>query len=86
MDLHISVIADFKQIHDGKNFEIVDTKEKAIAAVRQFKKEGYDEIKITFMVKADVYDAIIGTAKEEGIRVTGHVGPLAHPRLWTLLP
>jgi Amidohydrolase family len=59
-----------------KNYEIVDTKEKAVAAVRQFREEGYDEIKITFMVKADVYDAIISTAKEEGIRVTGHVGPL----------
>ncbi|MEP7372644.1 MAG: amidohydrolase family protein [Chitinophagaceae bacterium] len=59
-----------------KIFEIVDTKAKAIVAVRQFKKEEYDEIKITFMVKADVYDAIISTAKEEGIRVTGHVGPL----------
>lgn len=59
-----------------KNYEIVDSKEKAVAAVRQFKKQGYDEIKITFMVRADVYDAIINTASEEGIRVTGHVGPL----------
>jgi len=59
-----------------KNYEIVDTKEKAANAVRQFRMEGYDEIKITFMVKAEVYDAIINTAKEERIRVTGHVGPL----------
>lgn len=59
-----------------KNFEIVDTKEKAAGAVRQFKQAGYDEIKITFMVKADVYDAIISTAREERIRVAGHVGPL----------
>lgn len=59
-----------------KNFEIVDTKERAGVAVRQFKQAGYDEIKITFMVKSEVYDAIISKAMEEGIRVTGHVGPL----------
>ena len=58
-----------------KNFEIVDTKEKAADAVRKFKKEGYDEIKITFMVKREMYDEIIKTAKEMGIRVVGHVGP-----------
>ena len=61
---------------DFKNYEIVDTKEKAEAAVRNFKKEGYQEIKITFMVKPEVYDAIIETARQEGIKVAGHVGPL----------
>jgi hypothetical protein len=58
-----------------KNFEVVDTPEKAAAAVRKFKQEGYDEIKITFMVQRQPYDAIIKTAKEVGIKVTGHVGP-----------
>ena len=61
---------------DFKNYEIVDTKEKAEAAVRNFKKDGYQEIKITFMVKPEVYDAIIETARQEGIKVAGHVGPL----------
>lgn len=61
----------------GKVFAaICKTPEEAEAAVRKYKAEGYDEIKITFMVKRDVYDAIIRTAKEEGIKVTGHVGPL----------
>ncbi len=60
---------------DFKNYEIVDTREKAAAAVRQYKQEGYDAIKITFMVKRDVYDEIVKTAKEVGIKVTGHVGP-----------
>jgi cytosine/adenosine deaminase-related metal-dependent hydrolase len=61
----------------GKVFaKICKTPEEAAAAVRQCKKQGYDEIKITFMVKRDVYDAIIKTAKEEDIKVTGHVGPL----------
>jgi len=61
----------------GKVFAAVcKTPQEAEAAVRRYKAEGYDEIKITFMVKRDVYDAIIKTAKEEGIKVTGHVGPL----------
>lgn len=62
--------------HDFKNFEIADTKEKAANAVRKFKEDGYDAIKITFMVKREVYDEIIKTAKEQDIKVTGHVGPL----------
>jgi predicted amidohydrolase len=61
---------------DFKNFELVDTKEKAADAVKKFKKDGYDAIKITFMVKREVYDEIIKTAKQEDIKVTGHVGPL----------
>lgn len=60
---------------DFKNYEIVDTKEKAAAAVKKFKQQGYDAIKITFMVGKDAYDAITATAKQEGIKVAGHVGP-----------
>lgn len=61
----------------GKVFaEITTTPAEAIAAVKKCKQEGYDEIKITFMVKRDVYDAIIKTAREQNIKVTGHVGPL----------
>ena len=61
---------------DFKNYEIVDIKEKAEAAVLKFKSEGYQAIKITFMVKPEVYDEIIETARRAGIKVTGHVGPL----------
>lgn len=61
----------------GKIFAAVCTKpEEATAAVKKYKAEGYDEIKITFMVKRDVYDAIIKTAAAENIKVSGHVGPL----------
>lgn len=61
----------------GKVFAMIcKTPAEAADAVRRCKKEGYDEIKITFMVKRDVYDAIIKTAVEENIKVTGHVGPL----------
>lgn len=61
---------------DFKNFELVETPGQATSAVKKFKSEGYDEIKITFMVTPDVYESIIRTAQEIGIRVTGHVGPL----------
>jgi imidazolonepropionase-like amidohydrolase len=62
----------------GKVFAaICTTPDEAVKAVTQFKMQGYDEIKITFMVKAAVYDAIIQTASRLNIKVTGHVGPLA---------
>ncbi|HYG20115.1 MAG TPA: amidohydrolase family protein [Ohtaekwangia sp.] len=61
----------------GKVFAaICTTPEEATTAVRRFKEEGYDEIKITFMVTRDVYDAIIAAARATGMKVTGHVGPL----------
>lgn len=59
-----------------ENFGIANIPEEAKAKVRQFKKDGYDEIKITFMVKREVYDAIFEAAREVGIKVTGHVGPM----------
>lgn len=55
--------------------QIVKSRTDAANAVRRFKKEGYDEIKITFFVYPEQYDAIVQTAKEVGIKVTGHVGP-----------
>jgi hypothetical protein len=61
----------------GKMFAVVcTTPQEAEKALTQCKREGYDEIKITFMVKADVYDAIMETAARLNIKVTGHVGPL----------
>ncbi len=44
-------------------------------AVREFKAKGYDAIKLTEFVGAEAYDAIIKTANELNIKVTGHVGP-----------
>jgi predicted amidohydrolase len=61
---------------DFNNFEIADTPLKAEQAVEKFKKEGYDAIKITFMVKREVYDAIIKAADKHGMKVIGHVGPM----------
>ena len=58
-----------------KNYEIVDTPEMASDAVKKYKLQDYDAIKITFMVDRPSYDAIVSTAKDEGIKVVGHVGP-----------
>lgn len=55
--------------------EVVTDAATAEAAVKKFRQQGYDEIKITFFVKPAAYDAIIKTAKEQNIKVTGHVGP-----------
>lgn len=57
------------------NYEVVSTKEKAAAAVKKAKQDGYDAIKITTDVSPECYQAIITTAKAEGIKVVGHVGP-----------
>lgn len=54
---------------------IAATPSEGVALVKRFKQEGYDEIKLTFFLKPDVYDAIIATAAEINIKVTGHVGP-----------
>jgi len=44
-------------------------------AVKEFKAKGYDAIKMTEFVSVEAYDAIIKTAGELKINVTGHVGP-----------
>ena len=58
-----------------KHYEVATTASEAQEAVARFKNEGYDEIKITFMVSREVFDAINDKAKEIGIKVTGHIGP-----------
>lgn len=57
------------------NYEVVTTKEKAAAAVKKARQDGYDAIKITTEINRECYDAIIAAAKTEGIKVVGHVGP-----------
>ncbi|QGN55454.1 amidohydrolase family protein [Novosphingobium sp. Gsoil 351] len=53
--------------------ELVTTAEEARAAVRQQAAAGFDFIKVYNDIEADIYDAIIATAREVGIRVVGHV-------------
>jgi imidazolonepropionase-like amidohydrolase len=52
---------------------VVESAEAAAAQVREQKAAGYDFIKVYNRLKPDVYAAIIRTAREEGIRVVGHV-------------
>lgn len=58
---------------DVFNGRVVTTAADASQAVRDFKGQGYDFIKLTFFITPQVYDAVIATAKAEGIRVIGHV-------------
>ena len=61
----------------GKVFlgRAVTTPDEARAAVRDFKREGYDFIKLTLFLTPPLYDAIIDEAAQQKIRVIGHLGP-----------
>jgi imidazolonepropionase-like amidohydrolase len=61
-----------KYYKEFRGFE-VSSPEKAAAAVRQAKAEGYDFIKMTMLISLPVYEAVTKTAKELGIRVVGHI-------------
>src|SRR5687768_10036776 len=55
----------------GNNF-VVSTPEEAREAVRKSKAAGYDFIKITTFIKAEVYEAAVDEAAKQNIRVVGH--------------
>lgn len=55
----------------GNNF-VVNTPDEAREAVRKSKAAGYDFIKITTFIKAEVYEAAIDEAVKQNIRVVGH--------------
>ncbi|HLP10423.1 MAG TPA: tetratricopeptide repeat protein [Flavobacteriales bacterium] len=54
---------------------VVTNENEARQAVVESKKQGYDEIKITFFVKETVYKAAVDEARKQGMKVTGHIGP-----------
>lgn len=54
---------------------VVTTPQQAQQAVRASKASGYDFIKLTTAITRPVYDAVIETSREEGLRVIGHVDP-----------
>ena len=62
----------FREPLEGR---IVTNAKEGEEAVREFKAKGYDAIKLTEFVDAEAYDAIVKTANELNIKVTGHVGP-----------
>ena len=55
----------------GNNF-VVNTPDEAREAVRKSKQAGYDFIKITTFIKAEVYEAAVDEAAKLNIRVVGH--------------
>src|SRR5688572_7973210 len=55
----------------GNNF-VVNTPDEAREAVRKSKAAGYDFIKVTTFVKAEVYEAAVDEAAKQNIRVVGH--------------
>ena len=59
-----------------KNYEVVASDAKANEAVTTFKQQGYDAIKITFMMAKPIYHAVVEAAAREKIKVVGHVGPM----------
>lgn len=50
--------------------------DEASAAVRRFKADGYDAVKVYSFLTREEYDAIVATAKTENMPVIGHV-PMA---------
>lgn len=59
-----------------KNYEMVASEAQANEAVTKFKQQGYDAIKITFMMAKPIYQAVTAAAAREDINVVGHVGPI----------
>jgi len=55
----------------GNDF-VVNTPEEAREAVRKSKQAGYDFIKVTTFIKAEVYEAAVDEAAKQNIRVVGH--------------
>lgn len=57
------------------NTWLARTPDAARRAVRKVRASGYDFIKLTTNITPDVFDAVVATAREEGLKVTGHVDP-----------
>jgi imidazolonepropionase-like amidohydrolase len=54
------------------NAYVVTTETEGREAVRKAKRDGYDYLKMTTNLKAEVYEAIVDEARKENIRVVGH--------------
>ncbi len=57
------------------NCRVVTTPAEARAAVKDVADAGYDFVKLTLFIPPEVYDAVVGEAARNGIRVVGHVDP-----------
>ena len=66
-------IIDGKGKFQGPTKVLVSTEEEARAAVDNYKRLGYVQIKIYSSVKPDLVPAIIDEAHKNGLRVSGHI-------------
>jgi imidazolonepropionase-like amidohydrolase len=57
------------------NSRVVTSPADARTAVKEMADRGYDFIKLTLFIPLPVYDAIVSEAREQRIRVVGHVDP-----------
>jgi imidazolonepropionase-like amidohydrolase len=57
------------------NCRVVTTPDEATAAVNEVADAGYDFIKLTVDITPEVFDAIVGAARERAIPIVGHVDP-----------
>jgi len=57
----------------GPTKVLVDNQEQALAAVDNYAKLGYEQIKIYSSVKPELVPVIIRRAHEQGLRVSGHI-------------
>ena len=68
----------FKDSLVGK---IVSNSKDAEDAVKLYKAQGYDAIKITTLVNMDAYNGIVTTAEKQNIRVIGHWPPISRSNI-----
>ena len=66
-------IMDGRGPYAGPTKVLVDTEEEARAAVDNYARLGYSQVKIYSSVKPELVPAIIKRAHEKGLRVSGHV-------------
>lgn len=66
-------IIDGRGPYAGPTKVLVDTEEEARAAVDNYARLGYSQVKIYSSVKPELVPAIVARAHERGLRVSGHV-------------
>src|SRR4029077_14285588 len=57
----------------GPTKVLVDNEQQAVAAVDNYAKLGYEQIKIYSSVKPELVPVIVRRAHEHGLRVSGHI-------------
>lgn len=66
-------IMDGRGPYAGPTKVLVDTEEEARAAIDNYARLGYSQVKIYSSIKPELVPAIIARAHEKGLRVSGHV-------------